>query len=84
MQDPGNPVDLRPGDLLVVDDVAVCLEVEAVEDTLPPVGFHMLFKVGNRTKRPFLMFSLPSAIRGFVCVDLVGHLSHSPLVLSPG
>jgi len=39
MQDPGNPVDLRPGDLLVVDDVAVCLEVEAVEDTFHQSDF---------------------------------------------
>ncbi|KAF5045940.1 hypothetical protein DSECCO2_475990 [anaerobic digester metagenome] len=83
-QNPGDPVDLPPGDSLVVDDVAIGLQVEVIEDTPPPIGFYVLFKVRDRTDRPFIPGSpLPPAIRGFVRVDLVGHAEPLILVLSP-
>ena len=85
VQNPGDPVDLSPGDPLVVDDVAVGLQVEVVKDAPPPVGFHMLFKVRDWTDRPPVPgFSLPSTIRGFIRVDLVCHAGPLILVPSPG
>ena len=79
LQNPGDPVDLPLGDPGVVDDVAVGLQVKAIEDTPPPVGFYVVFKVRDRTDRPPVpVFCLPSAIGRFVGVDLVDHAGPLP------
>ena len=82
VQDPNDPVDLPLGDAGVVDDVAIGLQVEAIEDAPPPVGLYVLLKVRDRPHRlPVPAFTFAPAIGRFVGVDVVRHAG--PLSLTP-
>ncbi len=36
-----------PGDILVVHDICIGLEVEVIKDVAPPVGVYVLFEVSD-------------------------------------